>query len=214
MATILSRASHYNDVIMGAIASQSPASRVFTQPFIQTQIKETSKLRVTGLCAGNSPGTGEFPAQRASNAENVSIWWRHHDIPNRKGPFWISNCQSVGNASMCMRASSGVNWNFVNRLPTFTVDSLWTVTYVTLHTTWRTPKEPKIDQSISPLKRLWTRWFEYTQFNEAILIAIRRPNKSQLVEMRCYWWLKNRRVHRNVRYLHADVNRNVKYREP
>ena len=41
--------------------------------------KKTSKLRVTGLCAGNSPGTGEFPAQRASNAENVSIWWRHHE---------------------------------------------------------------------------------------------------------------------------------------
>ena len=41
--------------------------------------KKTSTLRVTGLCAGNSPGTGEFPAQMASNAENVSIWWRHHD---------------------------------------------------------------------------------------------------------------------------------------
>ena len=40
--------------------------------------KKTSKLRVTGLCAGNSPGTGEFPAQRASNSENGSIWWRHH----------------------------------------------------------------------------------------------------------------------------------------
>ena len=40
--------------------------------------KKTSKLRVTGLCAGNSSGTGEFPAQMASNAENVSIWWRHH----------------------------------------------------------------------------------------------------------------------------------------
>ena len=40
--------------------------------------KKTSKLRITGLCAGNSPGTGEFPAQRASYAENVSIWWRHH----------------------------------------------------------------------------------------------------------------------------------------
>ena len=38
----------------------------------------TPKLRVTGLCEGNSPVTGEFPAQRASNAENVSIWWRHH----------------------------------------------------------------------------------------------------------------------------------------
>ena len=31
--------------------------------------KKTSKLRVTGLCAGNSPRTGEFPAQMASNAE-------------------------------------------------------------------------------------------------------------------------------------------------
>ena len=40
--------------------------------------KKTSKLCVTGLCAGNSPVTGEFPAQMASNAENVSIWWRHH----------------------------------------------------------------------------------------------------------------------------------------
>ena len=42
--------------------------------------KKTSKLRVTGLCAGNSPVTGEFPAQNTSNAENVSIWWRHHVI--------------------------------------------------------------------------------------------------------------------------------------
>ena len=42
--------------------------------------KKTLKLRVTGLCEGNSPVIGEFPAQRASNAQNVSIWWRHHDI--------------------------------------------------------------------------------------------------------------------------------------
>ena len=27
---------------------------------------------------GNSPMTGEFLLQRASNAKNVSIWWRHH----------------------------------------------------------------------------------------------------------------------------------------
>ena len=48
--------------------------------------KKTSKLRVTGLCAGNSPGTGEFPAQIASYAENVSIWWRHH------GLRWFDTC--------------------------------------------------------------------------------------------------------------------------
>ena len=40
--------------------------------------KKTSKLRVTGLCAWNSPVTGEFRAQRASNADLFSIWWRHH----------------------------------------------------------------------------------------------------------------------------------------
>ena len=40
--------------------------------------KKTSELRVTGLCVGNSPVTGEFLARMASHAENVSIWWRHH----------------------------------------------------------------------------------------------------------------------------------------
>ena len=40
--------------------------------------KKISKLRVTDLCAGNPPVTGGFPSQRASNAENVSIWWRYH----------------------------------------------------------------------------------------------------------------------------------------
>ena len=41
---------------------------------------KTSKFRVTGLCAGNSPVTGEFPTQKASNEENVSIWWRRHAV--------------------------------------------------------------------------------------------------------------------------------------
>ena len=39
--------------------------------------KKTSK-RHWPLC-GEFTGTGEFPAQRASFAENVSIWWRHHE---------------------------------------------------------------------------------------------------------------------------------------
>ena len=40
--------------------------------------KKTSKLRVTGLCERYYQTNGEFPAQRASNAENVSIWLHHH----------------------------------------------------------------------------------------------------------------------------------------
>ena len=44
----------------------------------KTSWQKTLKLHITGLCEGNSSVIGEFPVQRASNAENVSIWWRHH----------------------------------------------------------------------------------------------------------------------------------------
>ena len=59
---------HQSDVIMGAIAHDCLLDRLFRR-----RSKKTSKLRVICLCAGNSPVTGEFPAQMASNAENVSI---------------------------------------------------------------------------------------------------------------------------------------------
>ena len=57
---------------------------VYSTVYSGADQSKTSKLRVTGHCARNSPVTGEFPAQMASNAENVSIWWRHHDIK----PSW------------------------------------------------------------------------------------------------------------------------------
>ena len=46
--------------------------------------KKTSKIHVNGLCVGNWPVTCEFPAQIASNAENISIWWRHHILHLRE----------------------------------------------------------------------------------------------------------------------------------
>ena len=65
---------------MSAIASQiTSLTIVYSIVYSDADQKKSSKLRVTGLCVGNSPGTGEFPAQMASYAENVSIWWRHHD---------------------------------------------------------------------------------------------------------------------------------------
>ena len=44
--------------------------------------KKTSKLRVRHwpMC-GEFTGDRWIPAQRASNAESVSIWWRHHEVP-------------------------------------------------------------------------------------------------------------------------------------
>ena len=57
---------HHSDVIMSAIASQITGVSIVYSTVCS---KKTSKLRVTGLCEGNSPVTGEFPAQRASNAD-------------------------------------------------------------------------------------------------------------------------------------------------
>ena len=60
------------------VSNHQPRDCLLNRLFRRKSTK-TSKLRVTGLCAGNSPGTGELCAQMTSYAENVSIWWRHHD---------------------------------------------------------------------------------------------------------------------------------------
>ena len=87
---------NYNDVIMGAMASQiTSITSVCSVVYSMRRSRKTSKLRVTGLCVGNSPVTGEFPAQRTSNAEKVSIWWRHHV---RSVPPQIYHTSNVDNA--------------------------------------------------------------------------------------------------------------------
>ena len=70
----------HSDVIMSTMAPQitgrcpdGSLNRLF-----RGRSRKTSRLRVIGLCEGNTPVTGEFPSQRASNAEKVFIWWRHH----------------------------------------------------------------------------------------------------------------------------------------
>ena len=74
--------SHYNDVIMSAMVSQIISlTIVYSTLYSRRRSKKTSKIRDTGFCGGNSPVTSDFPAQRASNEENVSIWWRHHGVP-------------------------------------------------------------------------------------------------------------------------------------
>ena len=66
-----------------------------------------SKLCVTGLCAGNSPVTGGFPAQRASNAENVSIWWRHHVSMVLCNTICIQNNKNNGKPQILLNTDLG-----------------------------------------------------------------------------------------------------------
>ena len=94
--------------------------------------KKTWKLRVTGLCAGNSPETGEFPAHMASNAENVSIWWRHHGTP-----YIIDALNSVkllidfnasGNVNvLILTNASFVKFRFHEILKTWSIASLTSI---------------------------------------------------------------------------------------
>ena len=58
---------------MGTMASQITSLTVVYST-VYSGAKKTSKLGVTGLCAGNSPVIGEFTAQMASNAENVPFY--------------------------------------------------------------------------------------------------------------------------------------------
>ena len=73
----------HNDI--DGVSNHQPYDCLLNRLF-RHRSKKTSKLWVTGLCEGNSPATGEFRAQRASNAENVSIWWRHHDHAHTHTP--------------------------------------------------------------------------------------------------------------------------------
>ena len=67
-----------------------------------------TKLRLTGHCVRNLSVTGEFPAQRASNAEKGSIWWRHHE-----------------------ESEAAVEWCFtISRI-------VWYTVYIILYGSWR-----------------------------------------------------------------------------
>ena len=66
---------HHNE--HDSVSNHQPQDCLLNRLF-RHRSEKTSKLRVTGLCVGNSPVTGEFHAQRASITENGSICWCHH----------------------------------------------------------------------------------------------------------------------------------------
>ena len=89
---------NYSDVIMSTMAYQiSSITIVYSTVYSRCRLKP-SKLCVIGLCVGNSPLTGGFPVQKASNADNIfdlmtsscqsriyaltqSLWcWRQHRV--------------------------------------------------------------------------------------------------------------------------------------
>ena len=90
------------------VSNHQPQDCLFDRLF-RHRSKKTLKLRVTGLCEENSPVTGEFPAQRASNAGNVSNWWRHRVKYALWSSYWVSILSCI-NRSQCSSTLNQVSW--------------------------------------------------------------------------------------------------------
>ena len=73
---------------MGAMASQITSSTI-VYPTVYSTVDQRKHQRSASLAFGRGihrwQVTGEYPAQRASIAENVSIWWRHHWASTKAG---------------------------------------------------------------------------------------------------------------------------------
>ena len=83
---------HYDDIIMGMKASQiTSLTIIYSVIYSGADQRKHQSSASLALCVGNSPVTGEFPTQMASNTENVSIWWRHHAMSSfgMTTPHWV-----------------------------------------------------------------------------------------------------------------------------
>ena len=121
------RSTHYSDVIMSTMASKITDVSIVDSHICSgaDQRKHQSSASQALPCKGNSLVTSEFPAQRASNVENVSIWWRHHDCNSE--PFSYGGTCGIGVANVAGSRNSEIkNFpNFIN-VPIY----LWGMTVV------------------------------------------------------------------------------------
>ena len=135
---------HYCDVIMGAMASQI-TSLTIVYSIVHSGTDQRKHQRHRSLC-------GEFPEQMAINAENVSIWWRHHgwlkkclwnwDVLGNQGwdnkplifvqvPYycsmciWISFCLQIFNANRIIFSSTKIACIVQNKCRIFAVLIHW-----------------------------------------------------------------------------------------
>ena len=78
---------------MGAMASQITSLTIIYATVYSGAIqrKHQSSASLASVCARNSPVTGKFPAQMACNAENVYLWWRHHELTNDTKPLNLAS---------------------------------------------------------------------------------------------------------------------------
>ena len=167
--------SHYNDAIMSAMASRiTSLTIVYSIVYSGADQRKHQATRHWPLW-GEFTGDGEFPAQRASNAENVLIWWRHHEMSlqpglnSQVGRYSVVNMAALGSsgllehppffwglsASCFFRALVSVPWIFI---PPNIKTSRISNTLKALAPTKRPiepPRSPEINRSVCTYKVKW-----------------------------------------------------------
>ena len=83
--------THYSDVIMSAMASQITSVSIFYSTVCSDADQRKHKAPRHWPLWGEFIGDDRwFLSQRVSNAENVSIWWRHHGLAvTKKSPHYV-----------------------------------------------------------------------------------------------------------------------------
>ena len=163
-------AFHYSDVMIrhdgpDGVWNNRPRDCLLNRLF-RRRSKKISKLRVTGLCAGNSPVTGEFPAQMTSNAENVSIWWRHPLIL-----IYRTTLRAIPFLTLIVNSQ----WNSDENLHAYVVIEMWvdglniekivpTIRGVSENYSYRLFKKKKSIHSDPIVSRFWIWMVSYGDF--------------------------------------------------
>ena len=95
--------SHYNDVIMTTMASQiTSLAIVYSIVYSSADQRKHQSSVSLAFVRGK---------QRASNAENGSIWWRHHDITAEKATKSSSQPMLTNVFNAILRQNVAMCWN-------------------------------------------------------------------------------------------------------
>ena len=103
----LMRISHYIDVIMGVMASQ-----ITSVTIVYPAVNSGENQRKHQSPASLDFVRGIHRSQMASNAENVSIWWRHHETLNM-------NIFSARRTSLVIKGNVTFSWVILRVTITF-----------------------------------------------------------------------------------------------
>ena len=144
---------------MTTMASQIASIRiVYSTAYSRCRSKKTSKFLVTGLCAGNSPVTGEFPHKWPVTRKMFPFDDVIMSLDSTEGLLYCRSSPSgtitntTWNMLLLLRYSASSQWIWEIVLPIFSTGS-WSIGIVVIK---RTPKRLNSHLRSDAYMRQWT----------------------------------------------------------